>query len=166
MRVRVSQSRVAGRVAMLAACAFLWAAVSTGVALARDSDPIQRIPLEAMGFQAMVPDFLLSGSSMLTVDFVDDKHLLVTFSLRKLMKREVDDPPDDEDRTVGAFLLELPSGKVVARTEWRLHDRGQYLWALGHGRFLLRIRDQLTMFAPMAAKTPDEMFRQAPFLNE
>ena len=49
-----------------------------------------------------------------------------------------------------AVLLELPTGKVLARTTWRLHDHAQYLWNLGHGHFLLRIRDTLTTFAPLA----------------
>jgi len=147
------------------ACVVFWIALSTGVALARDPDPVLRIPLEPIGYQSMVPEFLLSGSSMLTVHFVDESHLLVTFALRRLMKREANDPPDDEDRTVGAFLVELPSGKVLARTEWRLHDRGQYLWDLGHGRFLLRVRDRLSMVAPMTAATPDDAFRDIPFLE-
>jgi hypothetical protein len=139
--------------------------MASAAVFARDPDPVVRIPLDTMGYQAMVPEFLLSGSSMLTVDYVDRTHLLVTFSLRRLMKRESDDPPDDEDRTVGAYLLELPSGKLIAQTEWRLHDRGQYLWALGHGRFLLRIRDRLTSLTPMAAATPEQAFQQSPFLR-
>jgi hypothetical protein len=103
-------------------------------------------------------EFLLAGSSMLTVDFVDKDHLLITFGVRRLMKREPDPPPDDDDRTVGAVLVELPSGKVLARTEWRLHDRWQYLWNLGHGRFLLRVRDSLTILAPMEAANRDDAF--------
>ena len=62
---------------------------------------------------------------MVTVHFVDKDHLLITSGLRRLMKREAGDPPGDDDHTIGAFLVELPSGKVVARTEWRTHDRGQ-----------------------------------------
>ena len=141
-------------------CVFLLA----GVASARDPDPTIRIPLEPMGFQPILPEFLLSGDSMLTVNFVDDDHLLVTFGLRRLMKRDPDDPPNDDDRTVGAALVELPSGKVVAQAQWRLHDRGQYLWALGHGRFLLRVRDNLTMIAPLAAP-PQNAFQETPFLH-
>jgi hypothetical protein len=136
----------------------------SGAAAARDPDPTIRIPLEPMGFQSILPEFLLSGNSMLTVNFVDDDHLLVTFGLRRLMKRDPDDPPNDDDRTVGAALVELPSGKVIAKTQWRLHDRGQYLWALGHGRFLLRVRDNLTMIAPLA-EPPENAFRETPFLH-
>ena len=45
---------------------------------ARPGAPL-RIPLEPMGYQPMLPEFLLAGSSMLTVDFVDKNHLLITF---------------------------------------------------------------------------------------
>jgi hypothetical protein len=141
-------------------CVFLLA----GAAWARDPDSTIRIPLEPMGFQSILPEFLLSGDSMLTINFVDDNHLLVTFGLRRLMKRDPDDPPNDDDRTVGAALVELPSAKVVAQTQWRLHDRGQYLWALGHGRFLLRVRDSLTMIAPLAG-LPQNAFQETPFLH-
>jgi hypothetical protein len=124
-----------------------------------------RIPLEPMGYQTLSQEFLLAGSSMLTVDFVDKDHLLITFGVRRLMKREANDPVDDADRTIGAFLVELASGKVLARTEWRVHDRGQYLWNLGRGRFLLRVRDRLTMFAPLASPDPADAFREVPLLR-
>ena len=126
----------------------------------RDADSPIRIPLDPIGYQAITPEFLLAGNSMLSVDFVDNDHLLVTFSVRRLMKREPDSLPDDDDRTIGAFLVELPSGKVLARTEWRLHDRLRYLWNLGHGRFLLRVRDRLTLIAPVAAADPNDAFRE------
>jgi hypothetical protein len=142
-----------------------WTVLSAGAAIARDSAAPLRIPLAPMGYQALAPEFLLAGSSVLTVDFVDQDHLLISFSVRRLMKREVGDPSTDDDRTVGAFLVELPSGKVLAKTEWRVHDRGQYLWNLGHGRFLLRVRDRLTMFAPMNTGDSADPFREVPLLR-
>jgi hypothetical protein len=150
--------------AMLAVCMML----AAGAALARAAEPVARIPLGPLGYQTMVPEFRLAGSSMLRVDFVDADHLLVTFGLRQLMERLPGDPVDDDDRTVGAVVVELPTGKVLAKTEWRLHDRGQYLWALGHGRFLLRVRDRLTVIAPMAAGGAGgakDAFREVPLLN-
>jgi hypothetical protein len=147
--------------AMLAACMMLAAAA----ALARAAEPVARIPLGPLGYQTMVPEFRLAGSSMLRVDFVDADHLLVTFGLRQLMARLPGDPVDDDDRTVGAVVVELPTGKVLAKTQWRLHDRGQYLWGLGHGRFLLRVRDRLTVIAPMAAGGAKDAFREVPLLN-
>ena len=143
----------------------LWVALSATVAVAREPEPMLRIPLGPMGYQALSAEFLLAGSSMLTVHFADENHLLITFNVRRLMKREADPPPDDDDRTIGAFLVELPSGKVLARTEWRVHDRLQYLWSLGQGRFLLRVRDHLTVITPMGASNLDEAFREAPLLH-
>jgi hypothetical protein len=148
-------------VAVLAA----WWALSVGTAMAKDVEAPVRIPLEPMGYQASLPEFLLAGDSALTVDFVDRDHLLITFAVRRLMKREADSLPTDDDRTVAACLVELPSGKVLARTEWRVHDRMQYLWALGHGRFLLRVRDRVVQIAPMAAADTNDAFREIPLLH-
>ena len=102
---------------------------------------------------------------MLTLHFIGDKHLLVTFEARALLKRIPGDPPDDQDRNIRALLLELPSGRILARTDWRLHDRGQYLWNLGHGRFLLRLHNTLTTIAPLANLSASEPFHQRPFLD-
>jgi hypothetical protein len=131
---------------------------------ARGPEPPLRIPLESLGFQPQSTQFLLAGSSMLTLHYVDDQHLLLTFSARHLLKRLPNEPEDDQDRNIDAVLLEVPSGRVLARTTWRTHDHGQYLWALGHGHFLLRIRDSLTIFAPMANLSTGEPFAESPFL--
>jgi hypothetical protein len=130
----------------------------------RGPAPPQRILLEDLGFQPLSQQFLLNGSSMLTLHYVDDQHILITFTVRRLMRRLSDDPPDDLDRSVDAVLLELPTGKILARTTWRLHDHGQYLWNLGHGHFLLRVRDTLTTFAPLANLSTPEPFAERPFL--
>jgi len=132
---------------------------------ARGPEPETRIPLDSLGFQAQSPQFLEAGSSMFTLNYVDDHHLLLTFGVHKLMERIPNDPPDDEDRMVEAVLLEAPSGKVLARADWRLHDSGQYLWSLGHGRFLLRSQGKITTFAPMANLASGQSFQQRGFLT-
>jgi hypothetical protein len=133
--------------------------------LARGPEPTARIPLQEVGFLPVSPQFLLAGSSMLTLHYVDDKHLLVTFNSKRLLKRIPNDPPEDQDRNVDAVLLEIPSGHILARTGWRLHDHGQYLWSLGHGRFLLRVRDTLTTFAPLANLPTGQPFLERPFIE-
>src|SRR5712664_3031720 len=133
-------------------------------AFAAKPEPALRIPLEDFGFQHLPAQFLLNGSSMLTLHYVDDKHLLLTFVVHRLIPRLPDEPEDDQDRIVDAVLLELPTGRPLARTSWHLHDHAQYLWNLGHGHFLLRIRDTLTTFAPLANLATSEPFAQQPFL--
>ncbi len=142
-----------------------WAMLAPGVARARDPEQVARIPLGPMGYQSLLPEFLLAGSSMLTVHFVDQDHLLITFGLRQLMERLPNDPPDDDDRMVGAALVQIPSGKVLAHTQWRMHDRGQYLWELGQGRFLLREREQLMVLAPMQDMGVGDAFREHPLMR-
>ena len=121
-------------------------------ASARTKQPVPevRLELEDLGFPGVSPTFIAAGGSMLTVHFVDSEHLLVTFSLRGLVPRVADDPPGDDDRMVAGELVELASGKILARTEWHLHDHARYLWDLGDGRFMLRVRDSLSTFSPMA----------------
>jgi hypothetical protein len=131
---------------------------------AKGPEPPLRIPLDPLGFQPVLSQFLVAGSSLFTIHYVDDQHLLLTFTVRRLMTRLPNDPEDDQDRNVDALLLELPTGHILARTSWRLHDHGQYLWDLGHGRFLLRIRDNLTTFAPLLNLSTAQPFRERPFL--
>src|ERR1039458_8580190 len=122
------------RAAMLAAMLAAWTMLAAGTAAARDPEPPLRIPLEPIGYQPLLPEFLLAGSPMLTVDFVDNDHLLITFGVRRLMTREVDPPADEIGRTIAAFLVELPSGNVLAQTEWRGHERCRDLWNPGDRR--------------------------------
>jgi hypothetical protein len=116
--------------------------------------PAVRIPVEPLGFRPPSRFYLTYRVPSATLDFVDDTHLLFTFHESLLMHREAHDPDDDEDQTIAAVLLELPSGKVVERTQWRLHDRGRYLWPMGHGRFLERERNTLYLLD----KPPDAHF--------
>ena len=132
---------------------------------ARNPDQPQRIPLEPFGFQTISNRHLLQGATMLTLDYVDSRHLLVTFGVSKLMPRLADCPEEDEDRTVKAVLIELPSGRELAHGEWRFHDLGQYLWNVGGGHFLLRRRDTLTSFAPLQNLASGDPFSEKPFLH-
>lgn len=137
----------------------------TNYAQAKGPGPAMSIPLDPLGFQNPQTQFMLAGSSMMTVDFVDSDHLLLTYGVKRLLKRLADCPPSDQDRVVEAVLLEFPSGKPLARTSWRTHDHGQYLWNLGRGRFMLRTRDTLTTFAPMVNLPRGDAFAQRAFIR-
>lgn len=136
---------------------------------AKGPEPPRRIPLAQLGYQAPSPNALPGSGALSTVHFLDERHLLVTFNVRRLMKRMVDCPPEDVDRTVEAVLIELPAGrteaKVLARANWRIHDGGQYLWDIGGGRLLLRVRDTLTTVAPLENLPRGEAFAEQPFLK-
>ena len=86
---------------------------------------------------------------METLDYIDDEYVLLTFNSKKLIPRLAEDRQDDQDRLVRALVLHLPDGKVVHESEWRTHDRNQYLWPLGKGGFLLRVRNDLFFVDPM-----------------
>ncbi|SNT25285.1 hypothetical protein SAMN05421770_106100 [Granulicella rosea] len=127
--------------------------------------PVAKIPLAEMGFYPTPPRLLFPGGAMFTVNFVDSSHLLVTFNARGLLNRDLNDPPDDQDRKVAALLISYPSGEVLARTEWLTHDHARYLWALPNGRFLLRIRGKVSVIAPLANLPTGDAFREQPYLQ-
>jgi hypothetical protein len=51
----------------------------------------------------------------------------------------------DDDQIIQAVVLSLPGGTVQASSEWRMHDRWRYLWALGGGRFLVRQKNSYSL---------------------
>lgn len=144
-----------GRLAGAVAAAMLGVGAGRGVAAER---PVT-IPLDSLGAQ-LAGGRPGAGASVTTVNFVGDHHVLLTFPVRRLMKRLEDREPEDEDRTIEAVLVDVPSGKVAARTSWRVHDGGQYLWDLGRGRFMLRIRERLEVFAPLAHLSTEHPFEE------
>jgi hypothetical protein len=143
------------------------ALLAAGPKTPRPSDPVVSIPIADLGFDPIAPRFLTGGATMFTLNFVDDTHLLVTFNTHGLIPRMPDTAPGDDDRLINALLLELPSGKVLARTQWHTRDREQYLWPLGHGLFLLRIRSTLTVIDPLRrlADGASDPFKEMGFLN-
>lgn len=122
-----------------------------------------RLSLERYGYRPTTsPVMQREGYSMQTLDYIDDEDVLLTFNARKLIPRLAEDRVTDQDRLIRALVLHLPDGKVVHESEWRTHDRNQYLWPLAHGCFLLRIRNDLFFVNPMHGH---EGFERRPLLQ-
>ncbi len=109
----------------------------------QERTPSARIPVEPLGFVPPGKFFMPYRIPAATLDFLDANHLLFTFHVARLMRREPDEPKDDQDQTIRALVLTVPSGKIESEGDWRLHDRERYLWMLTDGRFLMRQRDTL-----------------------
>jgi len=107
--------------------------------------PAVRIDTVPLDYHPLSNFYLLSRKSSSSLDFIDDQHLLFTFRATGLMKRLPDCHPDDEDQLIRALVVHLPDGKIERSAEWRMHDRGRYLWALGNGNFMVRQRDSLEL---------------------
>jgi hypothetical protein len=154
-----SKARLAAAIA-LALCVF---GTASGASPEKQGAVWLQLKLDALGFPGISSTFLENGASMLTVNFMDDSHILLTYSLRNLVPRSKGAQEITDDRDVAAEVVELPSGKVQARTEWHLHDHSRYLWSLGGGSFLLRIGERLYTFSPLARLATKDVFQRTVF---
>ncbi|HZQ44274.1 MAG TPA: hypothetical protein VFA99_13555 [Acidobacteriaceae bacterium] len=165
-----SACRVGGRLigACVAAALVMLSAAAWGAERNADKrettiQPWVTMSLGTLGVPSIPQAFLQVGSSMLTLDVVDDTHLLLTFSSRGLVPRDPSDSPDEECRMVAAELVELPTGTIVARADWKMHDHGRYLWRMGKGRFLVRRKNDLFVLTPEARLHTADPLRLIPF---
>ena len=102
------------------------------------------IPVEPLGFFAPGAIYQGQRESLVSLDFLDEDHLLFTFHAPGLMHRD-ENPNAGDERQIRAVVLALPSGTVNAEGLWTLHDRGRYLWMLNDGHFLLRNQNELQL---------------------
>jgi hypothetical protein len=120
--------------------------------------PAFTIPIEPLGFSAPAQFYLGTRNCMVSLDFLDEDHLLLTFRIPGLIHRDHrDGVPSGDERKVRALVLHLPDGAVQAEAVWSLHDRRRYLWMLDNGQFLLRDREEL--------KVGDASLQLKPFLR-
>jgi hypothetical protein len=101
-----------------------------------------KIPVEPLGFFAPGAIYQGQRESMVSLDFLDEDHLLFTFHAPGLIRRQ-GNPAASNERQIRAVVLALPGGAVTAEALWSVHDRDRYLWMLNDGHFLLRDRGDL-----------------------
>jgi hypothetical protein len=116
------------------------------------------IPVEPLGFFAPGAIYQGQRESLVSLDFLDEDHLLFTFHAPGLIRRE-GNPSADDERQIRAVVLMLPSGTVNAEALWTLHDRGRYLWMLDDGHFLLRNQDDLQLGDASLELKPSLLFQ-------
>lgn len=118
--------------------------------------PAFSIPVEPLGFFAPGAIYQGQRESLVSLDFIDEDHLLFTFHAPGLIRRE-GNPAADNERQIRAVVLALPDGAVTAEALWSVHDRGRYLWMADEGHFLFRDRSDL--------KQGDAALELAPLLH-
>ena len=116
--------------------------------------PAVRIEVAPLGYYPPGAFYLTYQLSSAALGFFDNQHLLFTFRVGGLLRRIPGDPSTDDDQQIRAVVLDLASGKVTQQTEWRMHDRLQYLWPLTQARFLVRRRNTLFLTGPSLELEP------------
>jgi hypothetical protein len=120
------------------------------------------VPVEPLGFFAPGAIYQGQRESLVSLDFLDEDHLLFTFHAPGLIRRE-GNPAAPDQRQIRAVVLALPSGTLNAEALWTLHDPGRYLWMLNDGHFLLRNQNNLQLGDTSLELKPSLMF-QGPLL--
>jgi hypothetical protein len=105
--------------------------------------PVARIAVAPLGFLPPSPAYLQMRLAWSSLNFIDKDHLLFTFHENRLLHRTPDDTRDDADQMIRADVLDIASGKMQKTAEWRMHDRGRYIWGLRDGQFLVREKNTL-----------------------
>jgi hypothetical protein len=97
--------------------------------------PAFKISVGPLGFSAPGAYYLGQRTSLVSLDFLNEDHLLFSFRVPGLMRREAG---EEDERQIRAVVLKLPAGVVETEALWTVHDRARYLWMLENGQFLLR----------------------------
>ena len=151
------------RVAAIAALA-LWMALPASGAKEKEQmpeppKPVARIAVGPLGFLAPNAHYLQMRLAWSTLDFIDDNHLLFTFHVNQLLHRSPDDAGQGSGQMIRADVLDIASGKVVRTADWRMYDRGPYLWGLRDGKFLVRRANALYLTDSSLDLRPYLMFQ-------
>lgn len=101
------------------------------------------IPVAPLGFSVPGENYLLRRESLVSLDFRDEDHILFTFRVPGLLKRDAGSEGQDQKQQIQAFVLSVASGTIESRAAWTVPDRSRYLWMLNDGHYLLRVRDGL-----------------------
>lgn len=105
--------------------------------------PFATIPIDSLGFSAPGAIYLGARNTLVSLDFLDENHLLFTFRIPGLLHRDAASSSGSDEREIRAVVLALPQGTVQSEASWTVHDRDRYLWMLSGGHFLLRDRNNL-----------------------
>ena len=116
-----------------------------GLPLKPSLAPSVTIPVEPLGYSPPGALYLGQRNSLVSLDFIGEDRLLLTFRVPGLIHRELKagESSDKDERQIRAVVLTLPNGNVEAEGLWTVHDRTRYLWMLKDGHFLLRDRENL-----------------------
>ncbi len=108
--------------------------------------PAYTIPVTPLGFAPPAQFYLGRRVAQVSLNFLDDEHLLFTFRVPGLIPRDAAAAGAAEnarERRIRALVLALPNGQVTAEALWSVHDQKRYLWVLEDGHFLLRDRNMV-----------------------
>jgi hypothetical protein len=127
-------------------CAIASTIATTGTKLDRT------LSLRTLGYRVRTNQVLRSLTDDAAVAFLGADQVLVTFNAHPLVRRSrVEADRAIAPRMIRALVISATTGKLLQQQEWRVPQRGPYLWPLGEGHVLAHIGDTLTIYGPNLA---------------
>ncbi|MGH9562897.1 MAG: hypothetical protein ACRD3S_15705, partial [Terracidiphilus sp.] len=84
--------------------------------------PTLKIPIAPLGFGNPGVIYMGERNALVSLDFLDEDHLLFTFRVPGLLHRDPKTGGDSDEREIRAVVLALPQGTVQAEDLWTVHD--------------------------------------------
>lgn len=127
-------------------CAVASTIATTGTKLDRT------LSLRTLGYRVRTNQVLRSLTDDAAVSFLGADQVLVTFNAHPLVRRSrAEADRAIAPRMIRALVISATTGKLLQQQEWRVPQRGPYLWPLGEGHVLAHIGDTLAIFGPNLA---------------
>jgi hypothetical protein len=102
--------------------------------------PVQLISVSAYGYQAPGVLPALDNYMLVSMNFLDEEHLLFAFNVPALVEHNAACAVTGGaiEHVEHAVVLDLKTGQGTWQTDWTLDDYGQFLWQIPNGEVLLR----------------------------
>lgn len=82
------------------------------------------------------------------ISYLGAKELLFSFNPHQMVPRSGLEGEGQTVRIIRGALIDLGSLKVEKVVDWRVQDRGRYLWAAGRDRLLIHSGSELRLYGP------------------
>lgn len=106
-------------------------------------EPVFSIPVSPLGFSIPGTSYLLRQQRLVSLDFLDEEHLLFSFHVASGLRERNAETDQEAAQRIHAVVIDVATGKAGAQADWAMPDRRRYLWMLNDGHFLLRTPDGL-----------------------
>jgi hypothetical protein len=106
------------------------------------------LPVRQFGFPELPTHEMTRFDYEAAVSYLGTNQLFFAFNPHVLIKRTIADAAFPQLHLIRGVLIDLKTLKTEKTIEWRLPDRGRYLWPVGGKQILLHVNHELRLYGP------------------